>query len=144
MEQVFKRTLGLSELHILVNQVISLLKERPIVCLIGDLGAGKTTFVQHLATALGVNGGATQSPSFGIINEYANTQEAVLIHMDLYRLRQVDEFWSIGGMDYLESGVPVCIEWPEIVLPYLQNNQYFTLEISTDISPDLRQFTLTY
>jgi tRNA threonylcarbamoyladenosine biosynthesis protein TsaE len=143
MKQVFKRTLGLSELHIVVNQVISLLKERPIVCLVGDLGAGKTTFVQHLATSLGVSG-ATQSPSFGIINEYANTQEAVLIHMDLYRLQQVDEFWSIGGMDYLESGLPVCIEWPEIVLPYLENSQYFTLEINTDISPDLRQFTLTY
>lgn len=143
MKQVFKRTLGLSELHIVVNQVISLLKERPIVCLVGDLGAGKTTFVQHLATSLGVSG-ATQSPSFGIINEYANTQEAVLIHMDLYRLQQVDEFWSIGGIDYLESGLPVCIEWPEIVLPYLENSQYFTLEINTDISPDLRQFTLTY
>lgn len=143
MKQVFKRTLGLSELHIVVSQVISLLKERPIVCLVGDLGAGKTTFVQHLATSLGVSG-ATQSPSFGIINEYANTQEAVLIHMDLYRLQQVDEFWSIGGIDYLESGLPVCIEWPEIVLPYLENSQYFTLEINTDISPDLRQFTLTY
>lgn len=143
MKQVFKRTLGLSELHIVVNQVISLLKERHIVCLIGDLGAGKTTFVQHLAAALGVNG-ATQSPSFGIINEYANTQEAVLIHMDLYRLQQVDEFWSIGGIDYLEGGLPVCIEWPEIVLPYLQNNQYFTLEINTDTSPDSREFTLTF
>jgi tRNA threonylcarbamoyladenosine biosynthesis protein TsaE len=81
-----------------------------VVCLEGDLGAGKTTFTQGLAAAMGVSGRVT-SPTFCIVQEHAG--ERLLVHMDLYRLSGEDDVLDLGWEDYLSRGAIVVVEWPE-------------------------------
>lgn len=87
------------------------LESGDIVCLEGDLGAGKTTFTQGLAAALGVSGRVT-SPTFCIVQEH-RSDSILLVHMDLYRLRGEEDVESIGWEDYLARGAILVIEWPE-------------------------------
>jgi len=82
-----------------------------VVCLEGDLGAGKTTFTQGLAAALGVPGRVT-SPTFCIVQEH-QSPDVLLVHMDLYRLRGEEDVEAIGWEDYLARGAILVIEWPE-------------------------------
>ena len=86
------------------------LKPGDVVCLEGDLGAGKTTFTQGLAAALGVPG-RVNSPTFCIVQEHRG--EALLVHMDLYRLHGEDDVIAIGWEDYLAEGAILVVEWPE-------------------------------
>lgn len=87
------------------------LKPGDIVCLEGDLGAGKTTFTQGLAAALGVPGRVT-SPTFCIVQEHRGAK-AFLVHMDLYRLQSEDDVLAIGWEDYLSEGAILVVEWPD-------------------------------
>lgn len=82
-----------------------------VVALQGELGAGKTTFVQGLARALGIRRPVT-SPTFTLVGEYAGTSLR-LVHMDLYRLRTPDDLLATGFAEYAESGALVAVEWPE-------------------------------
>ena len=98
------------------------LKSGDVVCLEGDLGAGKTTFTQGLAAALGVPG-RVNSPTFCIVQEHrtlsnlqpptSNLQPVFLVHMDLYRLHGEDDVIAIGWEDYLAEGAILVVEWPE-------------------------------
>ena len=95
------------------------LKPGDVVCLEGDLGAGKTTFTQGLATALGVPGRVT-SPTFCIVQEHRAAKlpnlpnlPNLLVHMDLYRLHGEDDVIAIGWEDYLAEGAVLVVEWPE-------------------------------
>lgn len=83
------------------------LKSGDIVCLDGDLGAGKTTFTQGLAAAMGVKGRVT-SPTFCLVQDHFP-----LVHMDLYRLRNEDDVLAIGWEDYLDRGAILVVEWPD-------------------------------
>jgi len=82
-----------------------------VVCLEGDLGAGKTTFVQGMAAAMGV-GGRVISPTFCLVSEHRGGGR-LLVHMDLYRLRGEDDVLSVGWEDYLADGAVLAVEWPD-------------------------------
>jgi tRNA threonylcarbamoyladenosine biosynthesis protein TsaE len=92
-------------------EVAGLLRPGLVVALHGDLGAGKTTFVQGLGWALGLRRPVT-SPTFTVCTEHV-TREFKLVHMDLYRLSGPDDLLAIGFPEYLESGAVVAVEWPE-------------------------------
>jgi len=94
----------------LAKKLAAELKCGDVVCLEGDLGAGKTTFTQGLAAAMGVKGRVT-SPTFCIVQEHAG--ERMLVHMDLYRLHGEDDVIAIGWEDYLAQGAILVVEWPE-------------------------------
>jgi len=87
-----------------------LLQAGDYLCLHGDLGAGKTTFVQGLADGLGVEDEYITSPSFALVNQYAG--RLTLYHIDLYRLRGPDDMDAIGFAEYPGRGV-AAVEWPE-------------------------------
>ena len=92
-------------------ELASVLTPGSVIALTGDLGAGKTTFMQGLGFALGVQRPVT-SPTFTLCVEYP-TPRFKLVHMDLYRLIGPDDLLTIGFPEYLESGAVVAIEWPE-------------------------------
>ena len=107
----------------LAKKLASELKPGDVICLEGDLGAGKTTFTQGLAAALGVPGRVT-SPTFCIVQEHrrqsnnrtieqSNNSPDLLVHMDLYRLHGEDDVIAIGWEDYLAEGAILVVEWPE-------------------------------
>lgn len=92
-------------------EVAKRLSPGTVVALHGDLGAGKTTFVQGLGFALGLRRPVT-SPTFTLSTEY-QTPAFKLVHMDLYRLSGPDDLLTIGYPEYLECGAVVAVEWPE-------------------------------
>jgi len=102
---------SVEETWALAREFASELTPGTVVCLEGDLGAGKTTFAQGLAAALGVSGRVT-SPTFCIVQEHSGS-DTLLVHMDLYRLHGEDDVLAIGWEDYLARGAVLVVEWPE-------------------------------
>ena len=102
---------SVEETWALAREFAKELKPGDVVCLEGDLGAGKTTFTQGLAAALGVPGRVT-SPTFCIVQEH-QSKDVLLVHMDLYRLRGEEDVEAIGWEDYLARGAILVIEWPD-------------------------------
>lgn len=79
-----------------------------VVGLVGDLGAGKTTFVQGMAEGLGIDPRHyVNSPTFTLVNEYPP-----LIHVDLYRLEREEELETLALQEYFQGNL-VVIEWAE-------------------------------
>ena len=89
----------------------ALLNPGDVVCLQGDLGAGKTTFVQGLAQGWG-SLDSVSSPTFIIVNVYRRADESELYHLDTYRLESAPEAAMLDLDDMLDAG-PLVIEWPE-------------------------------
>ena len=93
-----------------------------ILAFYGQMGAGKTTLIKAIVKQLGGIGNAN-SPTFGIVNEYHNADEALLgYHFDFYRLNNEMEAYDLGIEDYLNSDVWIFIEWPEKIESILPNN----------------------
>ncbi len=89
-----------------------------VVCLNGEMGAGKTTFIKVLLREMGLQG-AVDSPTFAIVNEYALPSGTSVFHFDFYRLNNPQEALDIGLEDYLDSGGICLMEWPELVRDFL-------------------------
>lgn len=87
-----------------------------VVALSGDLGAGKTCFVQGAAAALGVVDRVT-SPSFILVKEYEGTYP--ILHLDVYRLSNLQELTDLGYEEFLDPRWIVFIEWGDAVGPLL-------------------------
>lgn len=95
------------------------LRPNHVVCFFGDLGAGKTTFIKGLVEAVsGLSADLVNSPTFTYLNIYTGPQQTVY-HFDLYRLRDVDEFLSMGFDEYMAAGGICCIEWSERIMELL-------------------------
>lgn len=97
------------------REVLASLGERRLVTLSGDLGAGKTSFVQALARELGVKG-AVQSPTFSLLRAYVTTHSCYrrLVHIDAYRIEDPREALALDlETELADSRTIVCIEWPE-------------------------------
>ena len=104
-----------------------------VVVLTGELGAGKTKFTEgfleyfHLENEI-------SSPTFTIVNEYNSSIGINIYHFDVYRLADTDEFYAIGGEEYLEKGI-CLIEWGEIIKDALPK-EYIHITINKDENND--------
>jgi tRNA threonylcarbamoyladenosine biosynthesis protein TsaE len=83
-----------------------------VVAFSGELGAGKTTFIQSLCRALGVLA-EVNSPTFALVNEYFTPGGGSVYHVDLYRIEDPEELFDLGYEEYFYSGERCFIEWPE-------------------------------
>lgn len=111
---------SLEQLPEAARQFIADMGNRTVVALHGEMGAGKTTFINALCRELGVETDATASPTFALVNEYRSDTTAELIyHFDLYRLENLDEALDMGVEDYFDCGAVCLIEWPDVVDPIL-------------------------
>jgi len=86
------------------------IKDNIVICLNGEMGAGKTVFVRGFASFFKILD--TSSPTFTIVNEYKGDKD--IYHFDVYRLADEDEFYDIGGEEYFEKGICI-IEWSKII-----------------------------
>ncbi len=98
--------------------IVDFIGDRRKIALYGEMGAGKTTFVKAFCQQLGVQG-ATASPTFSLINEYAYSDAtgapSIIHHLDLYRLKNAEEAYDIGVEEVLFDPFYALIEWPQIV-----------------------------
>ena len=108
-----------------------------VICLIGDLGCGKTVFTKAFALSLWINENIT-SPTFNIIKEY-DKGEMKLFHMDVYRLSDTKQ--DIGIEEYFTKRGVCIIEWADLIEDILPKNR---LDIKIKmIDEDTRQFIIT-
>ena len=119
------------------NNLAKLLSKGDVVVLSGDLGAGKTKFVEGFLHNFGLQD-EISSPTFNIINEYISSDNNIY-HFDVYRLEDSDEFYAIGGEEYFEKGI-CLIEWGELISDVLPKD-YIHVTINKDSNnEDLRIF----
>ncbi len=85
-----------------------------VVCLEGELGAGKTHFVKGMAEGFGIDSDEVSSPTFTLINEYYG--DKTLYHFDCYRMESPREALEIGAEEYFYGEGVTVIEWPERIL----------------------------
>jgi tRNA threonylcarbamoyladenosine biosynthesis protein TsaE len=104
MEEYVVDLQGLKDL---ARKLAQNLRGDEVIALVGDLGAGKTTFVRFLVEALGPQEGTVvRSPTFAVLNEY-QTQKGPVYHADLYRVKNFD------FTDYIGSGI-LLVEWADL------------------------------
>ncbi len=115
-----------------------LLERGSMVALYGDLGAGKTQFVKGVCRAFKVTE-VVNSPTFTIVNEYHGT--IPIFHIDLYRMKSMDEILGIGFDEYLESDGICLVEWAE-KLEGLMPVRRFDVRMSV-IDDSSREITLS-
>lgn len=106
----------------IAKNLASKLKIQDIIVLTGNLGAGKTYFTKGIVEYF-LDSENISSPTFTIVNEYNTTPP--IYHFDVYRIKNSDEFMSIGGDEYFNKGICI-IEWGEkikdILYDYLEIN----------------------
>ena len=106
----------------------------------GEMGMGKTTFINAMIKAMGSEDIAT-SPTFSIVNEYKLPKNDKIYHFDFYRIESLDEAYNFGIEDYLASDQWLFLEWPERIEELLlEDTQTITI---TSIDNKIRSLKLT-
>lgn len=108
------------------------LSKGSVLCLDGDLGAGKTTLTQFIAKEIGVVEQVT-SPTFTIIKEYQ--AKLPLYHMDVYRIEDIDDMYDLGFEEYIYSDGICIIEWSKKIEKILPKDR---INIKIQIENDAR------
>jgi len=113
-----------------------------IICLIGDLGTGKTHLTKGIAKGLDVKDNIT-SPTFTIVNEY--TGRLKLYHFDVYRVNDPDEIAAIGFDEYIFSDGVSIIEWANYIMELIpESNLTIEIEKNLELGDDYRKININY
>ncbi len=139
MNAVVHEVSELAQLKAVAAQLKNQIQAGDVVYLVGDLGAGKTTFTQFFLQACGVTG-AIKSPTYTLYETYM-VQDKHYVHMDLYRLTDPEELYFIGIEDLLDGNNVLLVEWPnkgagvmpepDWLLEFTQNKQARNLKITS-------------
>tara|TARA_B100000614_G_C14560791_1_gene497137 strand:+ start:3844 stop:4263 length:420 start_codon:yes stop_codon:yes gene_type:complete len=116
-------------------------KSLKIFLFTGQVGSGKTTMIKSFTKKLSVNNN-TSSPTFNIINEYKDDNKNSIYHLDLYRLKSINDLVEIGFEEYINSGNYCFIEWPEIADSFFVD-KYISINISIN-SKNSRDIDITF
>jgi tRNA threonylcarbamoyladenosine biosynthesis protein TsaE len=103
---------SLQELDAAAARFLEEAGECTVIAFSGEMGAGKTTFIQALCRKLGVRT-EVNSPTFSLVNEYFTPAGNSIFHFDLYRIETQDELFDMGYEEYFFSDSLCLIEWPE-------------------------------
>ncbi|MCA9390797.1 MAG: tRNA (adenosine(37)-N6)-threonylcarbamoyltransferase complex ATPase subunit type 1 TsaE [Candidatus Magasanikbacteria bacterium] len=144
MKQAFTIT-TLSDWETLAKDIAKILTPGNIFALRGDLGAGKTTFVQALAAAMGSKS-APKSPTFSLMRTYSvKTSSGIkrLIHVDAYRIESDEDFRVLDLDEELAGGDAIlALEWPERVEGWIKKHEKQVLMFSIVQEGETRHVTL--
>jgi tRNA threonylcarbamoyladenosine biosynthesis protein TsaE len=128
------------ETRALGRAVAAVLGSGDVVSLTGDLGAGKTTFVQGAADGLGIRQ-AVLSPTFTLVRQYEGSLP--VYHLDVYRLDSLQDVVDLGFDEILDRGAVVFIEWGDVIEALLPES-YLEVELSLrDDGEDRRRIAVT-
>lgn len=116
-----------SELEKAAAKIIDYSENQYIWVFYGEMGAGKTTLIKAIADQYKVEDNV-HSPTFSIVNEYANFRDKVFYHFDFYRIKNETEAMDIGIEEYFDSGDLCFIEWPQKI-PSLLPDTFLKIEI---------------
>jgi len=130
----------LSDTDSAAERFISEIEPHRLVAFYAPMGAGKTTFIKAVCSALGVQADAVSSPTFAIVNEYRTSVGESVYHFDFYRITKDEEALDIGLYDYLDSGSICFMEWPENIENLLPEE---TLKVFITVESDLSR-TITW
>jgi len=111
------RTSTAAATRALASEVAAIVRAGDIIVLAGDLGTGKTVWVQGFAHGLGVDEQVT-SPTFTLVRPYRG-RTLTLIHADMYRLDRLSEMADLGLLEELDGRAVACIEWGDLAEPVL-------------------------
>ncbi|MDQ6616277.1 MAG: tRNA (adenosine(37)-N6)-threonylcarbamoyltransferase complex ATPase subunit type 1 TsaE [Actinomycetota bacterium] len=133
----------MADTQTLAGRIQPLLGAGDVILLGGDLGAGKTAFVQGLARAMGITGPVT-SPTFTLVHSYDGPGPAGfrLVHADLYRLDHLQEVLDLGLPELLDEGAVAVIEWGEAAAPLFPRD-YLEIRIDFGAGDNDRLLRLT-
>ena len=127
-------TKSVDDTRALAAEIAALAKPGDLVVLAGDLGTGKTAFAQGFARGLGVDEPVT-SPAFILVRTYEG--RLPMIHMDVYRLDQMQELVDLGIAELLDDGGVTLVEWGDAVTPALPAD-FLEVRLETGAAPDDR------
>ena len=103
---------SLQELDGAARRFLEAAGDATVIAFSGELGAGKTTFIQAICRNLGITV-EVNSPTFSLINVYFTPEGNSVFHFDFYRIETPDELFDMGYEEYFYSGSLCLIEWPE-------------------------------
>ena len=118
---------SVKDLVAISKALISEMGNERIFAFEGKMGAGKTTFIKALCKTLGV-AETVSSPTFALVNEYADADRNSIFHFDFYRIKKPEEVFDIGYEEYFFGGDYCFIEWPELV-EHLLPQSYVKVDI---------------
>lgn len=134
----------LTDLPLIATDFLEQLGNRKIVAFTGEMGAGKTTFIQQLLRSMGVEN-LEGSPTYSLVNVYDSPHYGKVYHLDLFRIQSEEEAFDLGIEEVLYQDHIAFIEWPdhiENLLPddcvrvYVRVNEELIREITWEIEPE--------
>ena len=125
------------ETRAMAERIAALLEPGDVVLLEGDLGAGKTAFVQGVAAAMGIEE-PVLSPTFVMVREYE--AEPVLVHVDVYRLETPAQVLDLGLEELLDGQRVVLVEWGDRIRALVPDRLEIVIELGG--SPEERRITV--
>jgi tRNA threonylcarbamoyladenosine biosynthesis protein TsaE len=131
-------TKSVDDTRALAAELAPLARAGDLVVLAGELGSGKTAFVQGFARGLGVDEPVT-SPAFVLVRTYDSPLP--LVHLDVYRLDHLQELVDLGIAELLDDGAVTVIEWGDVVAPALPAD-FLEVRIDVGDSDDERRLAL--
>lgn len=121
---------SVDELSVVAKSVLQFAGDKKVFAFYAEMGAGKTTLIKEICKQLGSHDNFS-SPTYSIVNEYATSSFGKIYHIDLYRLKNLEEALDVGIEEYI-SGEHYCfIEWPELIEKLLPEDV-----VKIEIKPD--------
>jgi tRNA threonylcarbamoyladenosine biosynthesis protein TsaE len=136
---MIEKTVSLSELESLASDFVRTLKQGDVVYMMGDLGAGKTTFVRAAIQSLLGYDEAVPSPTFTLVQTYDSTP--LIWHYDLYRINDPEEVLELGLDEAFNQGI-TFIEWPQN-MGNVYTPKHYRVSLETTSNTEQRSITIT-
>jgi tRNA threonylcarbamoyladenosine biosynthesis protein TsaE len=130
-----------ADLEKVAKELLTAFPKARVFALEGDLGAGKTALIKALCRVLGVYQ-TVLSPTFALVNEYADRNGDPIYHFDFYRIRKLEEVLDIGYEEYLYSGYYCFLEWADMI-PELLPDGHVYIRIEKENEEETRRINVS-